>query len=416
MILQRLDQKLAFVQGKGVAGIDVAEEWHYVQWLRPDGRPQGRPFRVANSREGFAQILAHRPTAEVVIGLESTGVYWHPLAHWLAQQPGVTVVLVNPAHVHRAKELDDNTPTKTDPKDAGVIARLVAQGRWLGWTRREAVWAELRILAVVRQQQRAEVTRWENRIHAWFAQYFPEFPSVFKDWRGKAAQWVLRHAPLPAEGVALGRDALTAGMLAATAHRVGGKRAAALIAAAAQSIGVSTGAEAARYQLETALQGWRWARAMLARTEARQRELVAQTGYGDVLQSLPGFGPVVVATLLGWLGDLTRLADPRQALKMAGLNLTQQSSGHHRGATHIRKRGQPAVRCALYQAAVVAIAKDPGWRAWYQRLCQRADHPLPRKAALIAVACKLLRVAWACARQRTPYAADRLARVGGVAG
>jgi transposase len=166
MTLQSVDQKLECVQGKGVAGIDVAEEWHYVQWMRPDGRPHGRPFRVANNREGFAQVLAHRPTAEVIIGLESTGVYRHPLAHWLAQQPGVTVGLVNPAHVHRAKELDDNSPTKSDPKDAGVIARLVAQGRWLGWQRRDDIWAELRTLAVIRQQQRGEVTRWENRIHA----------------------------------------------------------------------------------------------------------------------------------------------------------------------------------------------------------------------------------------------------------
>ncbi|MBX5468178.1 MAG: transposase [Firmicutes bacterium] len=101
---------------------------------------------------------------------------------------------------------------------------------------------------------------------------------------------------------------------------------------------------------------------------------------------------------------------------MAGLNLTQQSSGHHPAATHISKRGQPAVRCALYQAAVVAMAKDAGWRAWYQRLVQRAESPLSRKAALIAVACKLLRVAWACARQQTPYDAQRFAQASGVAG
>lgn len=64
--------------------------------------------------------------------------------------------------------------------------------------------------------------------------------------------------------------------------------------------------------------GWRWARAALARTEARQRELIAQTGYGDVLRGLPGFGPVVVATLLGWLGDLTRFAAPARPSRWPG--------------------------------------------------------------------------------------------------
>ena len=42
--------------------------------------------------------------------------------------------------------------------------------------------------------------------------------------------------------------------------------------------------------------------------------VVARTGLGTVLLvSIPGMGPVVVATLLGELGDLRRFGDPRQA-------------------------------------------------------------------------------------------------------
>jgi transposase len=79
--------------------------------------------------------------------------------------------------------------------------------------------------------------------------------------------------------------------------------------------------------------------------------------------SIPGWGPVVTATVFGELGDLARFQDPRQALKMAGLNLTHESSGHHHGRTHISQRGRPGVRAVLYQAAAVAIANDPAWRA-----------------------------------------------------
>lgn len=68
------------------------------------------------------------------------------------------------------------------------------------------------------------------------------------------------------------------------------------------------------------------------------------------------------------------------------------------------------------QAAVVTIAKDPAWRVWDPHWAQRAEHPLPRKAAPIAVACKRLRVAWACARQQTPYDARRLTHAWGMAG
>ncbi len=38
--------------------------------------------------------------------------------------------VVNPLQVNRTKELDDNSPTKNDVKDARVIAQLVNDGRY----------------------------------------------------------------------------------------------------------------------------------------------------------------------------------------------------------------------------------------------------------------------------------------------
>lgn len=40
-------------------------------------------------------------------------------------------VLVNPHHVKKSKELDDNHPTKNDRKDPKVIAGLVREGRYM---------------------------------------------------------------------------------------------------------------------------------------------------------------------------------------------------------------------------------------------------------------------------------------------
>jgi len=52
-----------------------------------------------------------------MVGMESTGHYWEIPARWLIGE-GITVVQVNAAHTKRAKELEDNTPGKTDQKDA----------------------------------------------------------------------------------------------------------------------------------------------------------------------------------------------------------------------------------------------------------------------------------------------------------
>ena len=394
-------------QGLGVGGIDVAKDWHYVQWLDTNGRPVGKAFRFANTRTGFEAMWERRPSKVVRVGMESTGHYWLGLAHWLRAQ-GAEVVLVQPAHVHRLKELDDNTPTKTDAKDARVIARLVYDGRWFGWEPRSGALAKLATLEVTRRQHHQEVMRWRSRIAGWIHQYFPEFPTVFKAWDGKAALTALDAMPTPDLVLASPVDTITAQFRAATKNRVGAKRAHALHQAAVNSIGIPEGRAVARLQLASYLRSWRAALAAQTAIEAEQATILADLPLALPLYSIPGFGPQGVATLLGELGDLSRFADPRQAQKMAGLNLTQSSSGHHQGQTHIAKRGRPAARAVLYQAACVAVAKDLQWKAWYQSLTRRPAHPLPPKAAMVAVATKLLRVAWACMKHWNPYDAHRL--------
>ena len=64
---------------------------------------------------------------DVIVGMESTGHYWFNIAHWLVQQ-GIDVVLVNPLTTKRNKENRDNSPSKSDPKDALVIADAVSRG------------------------------------------------------------------------------------------------------------------------------------------------------------------------------------------------------------------------------------------------------------------------------------------------
>ena len=394
-------------QGLGVGGIDVAKDWHYVQWLDTNGRPVGKAFRFANTRAGFEAMWERRPSEVVRVGMESTGHYWLGLAHWLRAQ-GAEVVLVQPAHVHRLKELDDNTPTKTDAKDARVIARLVYDGRWFRWEPRGGALAQLATLAVTRRQHHQDVMRWRARIAGWLHQYFPEFFTVFKAWDGKAALTTLDTLPTPDLVLAQSVDAIADQFKAATKNRVGAKRAHALHQAAVDSIGIPVGRATARLQLASDLRSWRAALAAQTAIEAEQAAILEDLAPAQPLFSIPGFGPQVVATMLGELGDLSRFTDARQAQKMAGLNLTQISSGHRQGQTHIGKRGRPAARAVLYQAACVAVAKDPQWKVWYHSLTHRAAHPLAPKAALVAVATKLLRVAWACMKHGQVYDAARL--------
>lgn len=62
------------------------------------------------------------------------------------KQEGIHAVLVNPYHTKKAKELDDNSQTKSDKKDALTIARLVKDGRYSEVYLPLDVYADLRVL------------------------------------------------------------------------------------------------------------------------------------------------------------------------------------------------------------------------------------------------------------------------------
>lgn len=93
----------------------------------------------------------------------------------------ITVVLVNPYHVKQSKELDDNTPTKSDRKDAWVIASLAAEGRFFRYYLPQGVWAEPRGLGQARRRQRARLSAARVALVALLDEYFPEFGDVFKN-------------------------------------------------------------------------------------------------------------------------------------------------------------------------------------------------------------------------------------------
>jgi hypothetical protein len=153
---------------------------------------------------------------------------------------------------------------------------------------------------------------------------------------------VLETVSLPADVLAYPVEDWVAGLLKASPQRVGRKRAQALVTAYRDSIGVP-GHASARAQWAAYWEHWRAACAALAATEAAQQALVASVPGADALRAIPGFGPVVIATLLGELGNLADYTHPQQAVRMAGLNGVSDNSDQYQGKTPRAKRGRPQV-------------------------------------------------------------------------
>ena len=107
----------------------------------------------------------------------------------------------------------------------------------------------------------------------------------------------------------------------------------------------------------------------------------------DLLQSVPGIGPVVSLSLLAELPELGTL-NRQQAAKLVGVAPLNRDSGEQRGTRHIYG-GRARVRSALYMAALTATRCNPVIKEFYQRLI--AKHK-PFKVAIVACMRKLLTI------------------------
>lgn len=411
-------QKLKLVRSKPtlIVGIDIAKKKHWARMIDAQtGLEVGKPFSFQNNINGFSRLLGHISrnkekigAQNVVVGMEPSGHYWKPLA-WYVTGAGFTVVTVNPYHVKRSKELDDNSPTKNDRKDAWVIAALVSEGRFFNCFLPQGIWAELRGLTQARQQQRAKLNAAKNTLVAILDEYFPEYYEVFKNLLGKASLYILTNRPFPRDLLQISGEQLARELKNASNGRVGEKRAKLLLEMAKQSVGVPEGLEAARLRIRQCVAEIEFWQKQLSEIESAMAEALTKTGLAEYLLSIPGVGIVTAAGFLGEVGDINNYENWRQLRKLAGYNLTENKSGMKQyGPIKISKRGRPGLRCLLYQASLALVAKNPQFKALYHHLKNRQENPLKKKQALIAIACKLLRVMFTLAKEKRMYDPEKV--------
>jgi len=121
----------------------------------------------------------------------------------------------------------------------------------------------------------------------------------------------------------------------------------------------------------------------------------------ELLQSAPGIGPVLSATMLGLCPELGTL-NRRQISKLVGVAPLAHDSGKHRGKRRIWG-GRADVRSVLYMGAVTAMRHNPAIREFAQRL-QAAGKPT--KVVIVACMRKLLTIMNTILKTRTPWNAD----------
>lgn len=128
----------------------------------------------------------------------------------------------------------------------------------------------------------------------------------------------------------------------------------------------------------------------------------------EELLKIKGIGLITVAGIFAEVGDLRRFSSPRQLQKLAGLAITENSSGKHKGQTEISRRGRAHLRAILFRAVMPLVARNEEFQKLHHYLTTRAENPLKKMQSIIAICCKLLRVFYAVATKGCAYSAEKM--------
>jgi transposase len=391
-----------------IATIDIGMTSNTGYCTTIDGR-NIKPFRFGNTREGFDKlwdmIVINRNRFicdEVIVGYESTGPYAEPLVHYLRNKP-VKIVQVNPMHTKRMKEVNDNSPLKTDDKDPRVIADIIRLGHALTVIVPEGHAAYLRRLNNARERHIRERTALLNQLQQLVFLLFPEFKTVLKNIKVKTARYILKHYTTPETIGAMVKETLGKEMRKRSMGKFGIKNAEVLIGLAQGTVGIKEGIAGLVLDIKHILTQLETIEGFITEIESEMETTLGEISYSIKLLSIKGLGIVSVAGLIGEVGDFTKFRTQSEIMKLAGLDLYEISSGRRKGERRISKRGRSLLRKILYYAAIQTIRKNGIKCEYYADLISRG---MKRMMALVAIARKLLRIIYAIVRDNSEYKVD----------
>jgi transposase len=394
-----------------VIGIDIAKDRHHAFFGMPTGRTLLRRLVFNNTKEGFknlcfqTDILKTQHTLKkVIFGLEPTADYHKPLAEYLIRQ-GHVVVLVAGTAVKKNRELLDGRWDKNDIKDAANVADLITQGKCLFYDFPLSDIRELRNLLSLKRRLKKQEQGYRVRIrNHLIAQYFPEMDDYFSYGEGPAiVKWCLDPGELsniPFEE-----------FVRMVSSRNGGekqqRRLFEIYNKAASSIGCKA-TPGVSFEAKTLLEELQQLHAMILETDKKINDICKRFPEYAFLLSIPGFGPDISSKVLGAIGDPRRFDNGRQVLKMAGLDLSADTSGKRSDVTPvISKKGKADLRYGLYQAALIASTRNHHFMAYFTNTLKGRER---EKGILtnrrVKLAAKMLVIAWTLMKKKEAFNSD----------
>jgi transposase len=171
------------------------------------------------------------------------------------------------------------------------------------------------------------------------------------------------------------------------------------------SVGATTGTACAKQGLAFLLSQYQSHTEYLAQLELEMLTLLQEIPQAIPILAIPGIGPAIVTGILSETGDLGGYIHGQQVMRLAGLHLSEISSGLHKGQTRLTKRGRPKLRKMLFLAVIHLVKHNTEFRALHQH--NTKVKKMKKIHSIIKLCGKLARIIVAMTNQNQSYVPDR---------
>ncbi|AKH82074.1 transposase [Streptomyces sp. CNQ-509] len=289
---------------------------------------------------------------------------------------------------------------KTDARDAYVIAETARHRRDFTTIDVPAqLAADLALLTAHRADLVADRVRMINRLRDMLTGIFPALERAFDYSAHKGALVLLTGYQTPAAIRRRGRARLTAWLANRAVRGADAVAATALEAAQAQQTALPGEDVAAQLVADLATQ-------ILAlddrlkQIDKQIRERFRSHPQAEIIESLPGMGPILGAEFIVAAGDLTAYTDAGHLASAAGLVPVPRDSGRRTGNLHRPKRYSRRLRRVFYLSAQTSIIREGPNRDFYLK---KRDEGCKHVQAVIALARRRASVLWALLRDNRAF-------------
>ena len=318
---------------------------------------------------------------DVMIAFEPTGHYWLNINKYF-NDCGQETVLMPTYTVKQAKEQYDQNPTKSDPKDALLIARLTSEGKYVKPIERDEIYQDIYSGYQIYDDIQIEINRVKNKIHVWNDKYFPELEHVYKI-NSVGIKPIYENTLIPSEINNMELNEFIELMIKDNGYAKK-SNIIKLKKLCEKSNGIAID-NFSKYEIKKLYERYQELVKELDEVKNKLIELASQIDYVEKLVEISGINYISVIGIIAETGDLRNYEHAKQVIKMSGLSLKENSSGQKKGKKHISKRGRSKLRRNLKQIGISLVKNNSFFLQLHNYYTTQRDNKLSKLISINAI-------------------------------